>query len=98
MGLLSQPTTDAGTVEIDTNQAEYFLAQASQWLYRAIRQGGSQQERNYIAQLRQEWQQDIAMMEQNGMTMSNLAAQQSEGTWKVEEDSAGRYLWFTQRR
>src|SRR3990167_3867737 len=36
MGLLGQPVTDATTVEIDTNQAEYFLAQASQWLYRAI--------------------------------------------------------------
>lgn len=98
MGLLSQPTTDAGTVEIDTNQAEYFLAHASQWLYRAIRQGGSQQEREYIGQLRQEWQQDIERMERNGTTMPNMAAEIPIGTWKVEEDSTAKSLIFTQKR
>ena len=98
MGLLSQPTTDAGTVEIDTNQAEYFLAQASQWLYRAILQGGSQQEREYIATRRQEWQQDIAQMEQTGTTMINLAAHDPMGVWKIEGDSTSRYLLFQQGR
>ena len=98
MGLLSQPSTDAGTVEIDTNQAEYFLAQASQWLYRAIVQGGSQQERDYLKQLRLDWQQDIATMERSGTTMPNMAAQRPLGAWRVEEDSAGRYLIFPQPR
>ena len=95
MGLLGQPVTDATTVEIDTNQAEYFLAQASQWLYRAVLQGGDQQEREYMAQRRQEWQQDIARMEQGGgTTMPNMAAELPMGVWKVEADSSGRYIQF----
>ena len=98
MGLLSQPTTDAGTVEIDTNQAEYFLAQASQWLYRALVQGGSQQERDYMKQLRQEWQQDIALMERNGTTMPNMAAERPMGVWRVEEEAGIRNLIFAQGR
>ncbi len=98
MGLLEQPTTDAGTVTIDTTQAEYFLAQAAQWLYRAIMQGGSQQEREYIRQLRQDWQQDIAEMEQGGTTMDNMAAQNPMGVWKVDPSGGTKYLVFQQGR
>jgi len=98
MGYLSQPTADTGTVELDVGQADYFVAQAIQWLYRALLQGGSQQEREYIRQLRQEWQQDIALMEQRGPTMDNMVMSPSPA-WRVgPPDSSGRYLEFTRYR
>lgn len=93
--ILSQPSTDAGTVEIGGAQVELFIAHAARWLYRALLQGGSQQERDYLAKLKADWDGDIARLEQTpGVAMPSTPAHMHKGAWHVEEDSSGRYLCF----
>lgn len=95
MGILAQPTTDNGTVEIGEPQVELFLAHASVWLYRTLMQRGSQQEREHLRLFRQDWEVDVHRLEiVRGIAMRPMGAEIPRGTWHVEEDSGGRYLIF----
>ena len=102
MGILSQPTTDTGTVEIGEPRVELFIAHASRWLYRALLQGPNLEQREYMARLRDDWTSEIARMELTkgrggrGLAMSVPPAEIPYGTWHPEEDADRRYLIFDQ--
>ena len=95
MGLLSQPSTDAGTIEIGEPQIDLFTAHAARWYYRSLLQTPGTQESASLERRIQEWGEEIARLENTpGMTMYRMSAEQPMGAWKVGEDANGRYLYL----
>lgn len=99
MNMLAQPTTDSGTVEIGAPRTELFVAFASRFLYRATMTQGSAEERTWIEERRRDWDGEISrLLNERGIRMPSPAAEIPRGTWHVEEDSSGRYLYMVQQR
>lgn len=95
MGLLSQPTTDSGTIEIGEPQVELFIAHAAWWFYRSLLQLPSSQETASLERRVKDWAEEITRLENvPGMRMPHRSAELPMGAWKTGEDSNGRYLWL----
>lgn len=104
MGMLSQPTTEAGTVELTTLQTAYFIAVAARYLTRTLMhspQTAMRERERYREQLK-DWEADIARFERSsGHTMppspDGAGAELPMGVWRVGADVDGRYIEFHRR-
>lgn len=99
IGLLSRPTTDAGTVEVGAPRTNLIVAYATMYLYRIMgslpRAGALVREGFNFEVLKA--QAEIARLAKTpGVRMPLLSAQMSKGVWHVEEDSTGRFLVLDQ--
>tara|TARA_Y100000310_G_scaffold254715_1_gene261878 strand:+ start:7368 stop:8633 length:1266 start_codon:yes stop_codon:yes gene_type:complete len=95
MGLLSRPTTDSGTTEIDGVRVDVVVEQALQFLKESEAEDSySQQQEDFLkAADRAETRLD-KLKGQPGARMAGLPAQIPDGSWHIEEDSSGRYIIF----
>ncbi len=98
MGLLSRPTTDAGTFEIGEPQNELLIAYAMRWLTEGDwLQGGAYQRGRQQDELAF-WNAKIAEYEADpAMRMPKLNAEDRKA-WQTAEDSSGKYLIFKAAR
>lgn len=95
MGMISQPTTDAGTVEIGEPHVQLFLAYALHYCYQVFADEGPSAERDYLYKRRDYWKDEIARMEASSRyTMAPLLAELPGGVWEVKNDT----LYFVQPR
>lgn len=94
-GLLTRPTTDAGTTEIAAPQVNLVYAYAAMYLYRALASAmfsGTLTRQGYQAEA-QNWAQEASRIAaQKGIAMPKLGAAIGKGIYHFEEDSSGRYL------
>ena len=100
MSLLSQPTTDAGTIEIGEPFTEYFVAQAVRYIYKALLGSAASQEVDNLERELKRWNGEIEMMERLGRyTMRpSLNAELPMGVWRTVDESGTRKLQFIQGR
>lgn len=97
MGMLTQPSTDAGTYEIAEPQTELLYAYAMRWLSRAGVLQGAQQQRGRYQEDKKDWEAEITALEASpALRMPRMNAQMPDG-WKIEEDSSGKYLIWDNR-
>ena len=92
MGLLSRPSTDAGTVEVDGARVDLIVAKAAHNLYRSLYSQSTGDSRNDYRELVDYWATEVdALSRRPGVRMTAMSAQIPEG-WHVEEDADGKYL------
>jgi hypothetical protein len=84
--LLSRPTTDSGTIEVDGEHVELIVARAAMYLDNMLRSRGVTDGLGEVNRLDQ-----IALL-LDRTAMPSLAAERPMGAWHIEEDSSGRYL------
>ena len=102
-GLLTRPTTDTGTVEVNDAQAELLLAQANFFMNRRLAQGAASQQRQRYLDDMVLWKEQVEEMKRiPGKRSPHLGATVQLGVltdaWKVEENSTGRVLVLTEQR
>jgi hypothetical protein len=92
-GILSQPTTDAGTTEIGDPHVAIVIAYALMFLNRIWLSRSAQQQRERFDADMQMWGQEASslMLE---LRRPRMGAMRSDHTWHIEEDASGRYLVF----
>jgi len=103
-GLLSKPTTDVGTTEIDDLQAQLVVAKAAEFLNRALATGASTFQRERFQQDMLLWREEYEQLRgRPGMRsramathIDNLAHQSQQ--WHIEEDSTGRIFVLDNNR
>jgi len=103
-GLLSKPTTDAGTTEIDDLQTQLVTAKAAEFLNRALATGASTFQRERFQDDMLLWREEFDRLRlRPGMKsrvmathIDNLAHQSQQ--WHMEEDSTGRIFVLDNNR
>jgi hypothetical protein len=94
-GLLSRPTTEAGTTEVGAPRDSLIVAKAAELLARGTFFNTAEFDRDRYRLDRDMWKAEVAeLLAQPGMVMRGMGAQMSD-EWKTEEDSSGRYLVLT---
>ena len=103
-GLLSKPTSDTGTTEIDALQAQLVVAKAAEFLNRALATGASTHQRERFQDDMLLWREEYDRLRvRPGMKSRAMAvhidntAQQSQ-QWHMEEDSTGRIFVLDNNR
>ena len=88
MGLLSRPSTDSGTTEIDGPKVNLVVARAAEALFSMI--SGDEDNTRHNP----EWwtRESIRLMSRPGIRMASMSAQNGYGSYTFEEDSSGRYI------
>lgn len=93
-GLLTQPSTDAGTTEIGQEQEALVVAYANMWLTRKLGFGpalAAQEVARYQQQAAY-WQAEVERLKaQPGVRMAQPPVMMPKG-WRVEDDANGRWL------
>ena len=97
LGMLSRPTTDAGTIETGEPHISVIIAYALMFFNRLLLANSAQQQRERFTQDMTMWGQEARSLMQE-ISRPKLGAKRSDGTWHVEEDSGGRYLIFDRNR
>ena len=97
LGMLSRPTTDAGTIEAGEPHISVIIAYALMFFNRLLLSNSAQQQRERFSQdMMMLGQEARSLMQQ--ISRPKLGAKRSDGTWHVEEDNDGRYLIFDRNR
>lgn len=100
-GLLSRPTTDAGTTEIGDEFVDLVVEKAKEnlWLIQASPARSAARQREFYLQQAQMAALEVArMLGTPGKTMPRMGAYLPRNSWHAEEDSDGRYLVFDRIR
>jgi hypothetical protein len=99
MGLLTRPTTETGTTEVDGARVNLIVAYAAHFLFRMQATKASGSDRDYYNEEAQRWFDEAETLRLSpGIAMRSMSAEKRRGTWHTEEDAAGRYLVFDRRR
>lgn len=90
--ILTRPTSDTATTEVDGSRVDLIVAAAAEYLHRILknRLGSPDSE-----DLEDFWREEKRrLMIQPGIRMRLPSAEIPYGTWHAEEDSSSRYLVF----
>ena len=99
LGTLSQPTTDAGTMEVDEPHVTLIVAYAARWLARRNALPIAQNQRGRFQQDLGFWEQEVnRLLLTPGMRMARIGAEFPSSAWHVEEDASGSYVVFDRTR
>ena len=91
-GILTQPSTDAGTTEINSTQANLVTAEANRWLFWMLGMQSGTQDRNNLLQSSGLWESRAEKLKtQAGVRMRGLGAD-THRKWTINADSDGRYM------
>jgi hypothetical protein len=92
MGVLSRPTSDTGTTEIDGIRINLVVAKAAEILFQRTK-GNPNDERHSV----DFWRTEVARLENRpGIRMAPMAARDSGGFYHFEEDSDGNHIILDQ--
>jgi hypothetical protein len=95
MGLLSRPTTESGTTEIEEPQLGLVTSYAAMVLFQTMATRGNNEQQSGAALSAGIYQAEVARLStQVGIRMRTLGASRGKHTWHIEEDTDGRYLVF----
>ena len=95
MGLLSRPTTESGTTEIEEPQLNLVTSYAAMVLFQTMATRGNNEQQSGAALSAGIYQAEVARLStQVGIRMRTLGASRGKHTWHIEEDTDGRYLVF----
>ena len=97
LGMLSRPTTDAGTVEVGEPHISIINAYALMFFNRLLLANSAQQQRDRFSQDMVMWGKEANSLITE-IARPRIGAKRSDGTWHTEEDSGGRYLIFDRNR
>ncbi len=103
-GLLSRPTTDSGTTEIDDLQVQLVVAKAAEFLNRALATGASTFQRERFQDDMLLWREEYDRLKGRPGMKSRAIATHIDNTahqsnqWHMEEDSTGRILVLDHNR
>ena len=99
MGLLSRPTSESGTAEIEEPRLNLATAYAAMVLFQQLWTRSASEQRDNLAQNIALWQGEVARLSQQpGIRMRTLGAHRGRNSWHIEEDGSGRYLQFDTSR
>lgn len=96
MGLLSRPTTESGTTEIEEPQLNLVTSYAAMVLFQtmAARGGGNEQQTGHALNAQIHQSEVARLSNQIGIRMRTLGSSRGKNSWHIEEDTDGRYLIF----
>ena len=94
---LSVPSTVSGTTEVGDGKIDLIIARAAEIFFTMLWQRYAGQESNEFRNQFQYWQAQRFAYEQI-YSMQPPNASRPSSIWKIEEDSSGRYLVFTDGR
>lgn len=95
MGRLTEPTTDTATTEIDGGRVDLIVAEAARILFSGMVEGDP----GKLFHQPTFWEIEVERLRTSaGIGMPRMSAEIPRSNWKVEEDSSGKYLVFTQSR
>ena len=93
MGLLSRPSTEAGTTEIGPPHLTLSTAYAAMVLFRTLLMRSASENVTNLQRNEVFWQGEVSRLSRQFHTRLQ-GASRARNIWHVEEDSAGRYLQF----
>jgi hypothetical protein len=95
MGLLSRPSTESGTTEIEEPQLNLVTSYAAMVLFQTLSVRGSHEQQQSALTNVQIYQSEVARLSnQIGIRMRTMGSSRGRNSWHIEEDTDGRYLIF----
>jgi len=96
MDLLTRPSSDTATTEVDGERVNLIVEKAKEILYRMLsgRTASPESRDQFLRDSREAGINVLQMLRQPGLSMMPMSAENSNGTWHTEEDASGRYLVF----
>lgn len=95
MGLLSRPTTDSGTTEVDGAKVDLIVAKAAEMMFQGMVTG----DEGNLYHTPEYWRNERAARESRpGARMMPMGSAKSNGYWTSESDSSGHYIRLTAGR
>ena len=99
MGLLSRPSSDSGTTEVESPQSNIITAYAGMYFFRTQAASNAVDESSRFTDMAATFSRDaVRMASQPGIRMPRLGAQKRKDVWHTESDSDGRYIIFDRNR
>ena len=98
MGLLSRPSTDSGTIEIDGARHNAYIQYAAGILYEMMagRAYGSEKD-DLLAESRNHFIRASGLLNSAGIGMRSMSAELPSGVWAPEEDGTTREIVLRER-
>jgi hypothetical protein len=98
MGVLSQPSTDSGTTEVDGARLYLVAERAAENLFKTLAARSDGDDRRKFQEQAAEHAAAVdTMLLSPGMAMPRMAAQQPDNNWHVQDEAGTRYLMFNHR-
>ena len=99
MGMLSRPSSDSGTTEVESPQSNIITAYAGMYFFRTQAASNAVDESSRFTDMAATFSRDaVRMASQPGIRMPRLGAQKRKDVWHTESDSDGRYIIFDRNR
>jgi hypothetical protein len=93
--LLSRPSTESGTTEIEEPQLNLVTSYAAMVLFQTLSVRGSHEQQQSALTNVQIYQSEVARLSnQIGIRMRTMGSSRGRNSWHIEEDTDGRYLIF----
>jgi hypothetical protein len=95
MGILSRPSSESGTTEIEEPRLNLVTAYSAMILFQTLLMRSATEQRTNLTENIRYWQMEVQRLSsQPGIRMRPLGASRGRNSWHIEDDADGRYLLF----